>query len=123
MIHPNELIELIRNSFEGSVLVYTRGSCYKLYKILKALYPSAIGYYNSDHVITEIDGKFYDITGEVLLTNHLNIDEHYSHEKLDTLGFDVLAVTGSCENCRGKYIAYLIEKEKKLLLSQQLLND
>lgn len=38
--------------------------CYRLYLLLKQLFPESQGWYNSDHVITEIDGKFYDIDGE-----------------------------------------------------------
>lgn len=81
------IISAIRESFDNSVLVYTNGGCYKFHKILKSIFPEAKGYYNSDHVITEIDGRFYDITGEAERTNHLLIDEHYEHSKLDTLGF------------------------------------
>lgn len=70
-------IKTIRNSFIGADKVYTNGSCYQFYKILKYVFPQANAYYDSDHVITEIDGKFYDITGEVEKTNHLLMDEYY----------------------------------------------
>jgi hypothetical protein len=39
--------------------------CFKFYEMLKNFYPQAIAHHDSDHVITEIDGKFYDSTGEV----------------------------------------------------------
>lgn len=89
--HPDILafISVIRNSFKGSETVYTRGSCYRFYTILKHLYPQAKAYYNSDHVITEIGGKFYDITGEVSKTNHLPVDDYYSHEYLQKLVYDL----------------------------------
>jgi len=60
-----EFISTIRDSFVGSQQVYTEGSCYHFYLILKKVYPKAEPYYDLDHVITKIDGKFYDITGEV----------------------------------------------------------
>lgn len=77
-----KFIETIRNSFVGSETVYTRGSCYKFYLILKELFPDAEAYYNSDHVITEIDGKYYDITGEVEKANHLLVSEHYPNSSI-----------------------------------------
>jgi hypothetical protein len=82
-------IQVIRDSFKGSDIVYTQGSCYKFYKILKHVFQEAKAYYNADHVITEIDGMFYDISGIVSITNHIPVDEHFSHEKLDKLIFDM----------------------------------
>ncbi len=71
-------IGLIRESHSSMVNIFTKGSCFNFYLILKQMYPQAIPYYNMDHVITNIDGKYYDITGEVKnisgyykgLTNH-----------------------------------------------------
>lgn len=78
-------IDTIRNSFPNAVTVYTNGSCYKFYLILKAVFPSATAFYNSDHVITKIRDRYYDITGEVEKTNHLLVTDHYSHTKLNNL--------------------------------------
>lgn len=36
-----------------------------LHMILRSVYPEAIPYYNADHIVTKIDGKFYDIRGVV----------------------------------------------------------
>jgi len=47
------------------VNIFTKGSCFNFYLILKQMYPQALAYYNEDHVITFIDGKYYDITGEI----------------------------------------------------------
>jgi hypothetical protein len=58
-------ISVVRDSFIGSQQVYTEGSCYHFYLILKEVFPEAKPYYDISHVLTEIDGKFYDITGEV----------------------------------------------------------
>lgn len=64
---PLELIEAIRSSFIGSEDVYTKGSCYQLHLILKAVYPQAKQWVLDSplHIFTEIDGKFYDIYGEM----------------------------------------------------------
>ena len=47
--------------------IYLSGGCYQLYKILKTLYADAVPYLNADkdHIVTRIDGQFYDITGIV----------------------------------------------------------
>lgn len=65
-MHQNilELIKAIRESFDESVAVYTQGSCYRFYEILKRVYPDAVAYYDMDHIITKIGDKFYDINGE-----------------------------------------------------------
>lgn len=60
-------IATVRDSFIGAQQVYTEGSCYHFHLILKEVFPEAEPYYDLDHIITKIDGKFYDITGEVKL--------------------------------------------------------
>lgn len=47
--------------------IFMNGSCYKFHLFLKKLYPVAVPYINKDkdHVITKIDGLFYDILGLV----------------------------------------------------------
>lgn len=58
-------ISLIRNSHELISKIFTNGSCLYFALILKNRFPSAQIYYNSDHVITKISDRYYDITGEV----------------------------------------------------------
>lgn len=58
-------IARVRDSFIGSQQVYTEGSCYHFYLILKEVFPNAKPYFNEDHIVTKIGNKFYDITGEV----------------------------------------------------------
>ena len=51
--------------------IYTCGGCYQLYKVLKTIFPTAqpyLGVYCA-HVITEIDGVFYDISGELKISD------------------------------------------------------
>lgn len=81
MNHPLTIIRTIRESFMGSSDVYTKGSCYKFYLILKSIFPQSEAYYDCDHVITEIDGCFYDINGKAEKTDrHLKISEHFTEE-------------------------------------------
>lgn len=63
-----DFIRVIRESFLDAALVYRYGGCYGFYKILKHRFPSAIAYYDDnhkDHILSKINGRFYDITGEV----------------------------------------------------------
>lgn len=48
------------------VNICMNGSCFKLYILLKQIYPDATPWYDHDHIITEIAGRFWDIRGEVL---------------------------------------------------------
>lgn len=64
-------IKTIRESFIGSEIVYTKGSCYNFFLIIKEVYPNAQCYYDENHVITKLGNKYYDITGEVKLGRHL----------------------------------------------------
>lgn len=67
--NPLKLIDAIRNSTPYMHVIYTNGSCWKFYEILKVVYPEAKPYYRYDneggHVISKIGDKFYDINGEV----------------------------------------------------------
>ena len=58
-------ISKVRDSFIGSQQVYTEGSCYHFYLILKEVFPKAKPYYDEDHIVTKIGDRFYDITGEI----------------------------------------------------------
>ena len=61
--------------------IYTKGSCFELYKILKVLWPNAVPYYDGDHIITRIDIEYYDITGKTIPNkNHIvhDMGDHLS---------------------------------------------
>ena len=75
-------IATIRDSFIGSQQVYTEGSCYHFHLILKEVFPTAKPWYDMDHMITEIDGKYYDITGEVQLNSNMTRFEEPPHYSL-----------------------------------------
>ena len=74
---PLDLIYAIKYSSPETERIYTEGACYGFFRILKTAFPEAVAYYNSDHIITRIDEKYYDITGEVSRTGHLLVDLHY----------------------------------------------
>lgn len=71
-------LSALRSAANIMVEIYTNGGCYRLHELLKILYPSATAYSNRDaHVITKIEGRFYDINGEVLLDTDLYIPMSY----------------------------------------------
>jgi len=92
MLHFEVLafIKIIRDSFISAEVVYTQGSCYQFYRILKDRFPLAVAYYNSDHVITRIADSYYDITGEVNCENHLEMDEHYPESMVKECRYSIL---------------------------------
>lgn len=59
-------ISQIRNSHSKQESIFLYGSCLNFYLILHSIYPEAKPFFNVDHIITEIDGKYYDITGQIL---------------------------------------------------------
>jgi len=81
MNEVERFISVVRDSFIGSQQVYTEGSCYHFYLILKEVFTTAEPYFDEDHVITKIDDKFYDITGEV--RGDLTL---YKYERLPSYG-------------------------------------
>lgn len=76
-INVLNLISTIRESFGSSIATYTQGNCYQFYEILKVIFPNAEAY-ESGHIYTKINGKFYDIRGELNQNLKLNLvkDEH-----------------------------------------------
>ncbi len=68
------LITAIRESRDDNQLAYTSGGCYQFYLILASVFPEATAWYDSDHVITRIEGRFYDVTGEITPGRHIPIE-------------------------------------------------
>jgi hypothetical protein len=98
MSKPEELIKLIRESFIGSEHVYTHGSCYQLYMILKAFYSNAKPWVADRHIITEIGGNFYDINGPV---NWISADAkpYNGQDDLENCKFSLWDCGLECPNC------------------------
>lgn len=77
------IIGEIKSSFKQAEFVYTNGSCLNFFCILRLIFPEAKAWFNVDHIITEIDGKFYDINGVVHKTkSYLPYVEYYDKNKL-----------------------------------------
>jgi hypothetical protein len=61
----NEVILAIRDSFVGAEYVYKNGSCWYFANILKTIYPKGKIMESHDHAVFVLDGKYYDIEGEI----------------------------------------------------------
>ena len=72
-------LKTLKGRFDGGDEVYLSGSCYQLYTILKTIFKDAECYFSliESHVITKIDGRFYDINGKY--------PDPSSYQKLETL--------------------------------------
>lgn len=93
-----EFIKTVRESFVGSEHIYTRGSCYQFYKILKLVFPSAEAFYDMDHVITRINDKYYDITGEVEKGKHIEI-HNFPESTVQECKFSIYSNVIMCDDC------------------------
>ena len=74
-MNPEVFTAIIRETTPLYKDVFTSGGCYKFFKILEATYPSAEAYYDGNHVITKIDGNYYDVTGKVDKGNALRMTQ------------------------------------------------
>jgi len=62
----DEVIKTIRESDNFLTPIFLNGGCYQFGKILKSIYPQAtLLEIPSKHAVALINGKYYDITGEV----------------------------------------------------------
>lgn len=111
MIKPLTFLTLLRDSDENIKNIYSYGACYQLGKLLSTMYPQASLYKVKDdnkyvHVITKIDGEFYDIGG-FANQDDINNSEPVVNEDLEWLekwSFSKdYKLTKSCEFC-GEYV-------------------
>lgn len=95
---PIDFITALRESDFYIQHLYTEGSCYQFYVLLKKMYPESIPYINihKNHVVTKIDNFFYDINGVVVNTKvfkpldkkDLRLVEKWSFQKNNLLKID-----------------------------------
>lgn len=62
---PEQVITSFRESISGSEYEFTNGRCLEFAWFLIRLFPEGIIYTNEDHCWAKINGKLYDVTGEV----------------------------------------------------------
>lgn len=69
-----DFIAEIRESFYGAEYVYKNGSCFKLADLLRKMYGGEVVDLRG-HCVLRLDNKLYDITGELELTDDLDISQ------------------------------------------------
>lgn len=119
------LITAIRESFVGSEKVYTEGSCFKFYQILKSQWSDATPYISKDrsHIVTEIALDLYDINGLV--------EDEENYEPMDSIQIEMAESwiwnfynTGvECPNCDSLFERTEIEKYKETGQKPQWLKE
>ncbi len=64
-MRPIEFIDALRKTDRYIEAIFMQGGCYQFHLLMKKMYPSAKAYISSkdDHIVSEIGGVFYDITG------------------------------------------------------------
>jgi hypothetical protein len=64
---PLVLITALRATDDYIKEIYTWGSCYRFHLFLKTIWPKGKAVINEkqNHIATEIEGRMYDITGDV----------------------------------------------------------
>jgi len=69
-----KFLKELKHSYHKNELIYTEGSCFRLYSILKTVFEDALPYYSTldGHWIIKIDGRYYDINGEIWLEYIIN---------------------------------------------------
>ena len=62
-----KFLKELRESADIQYKIFTQGSCFRLYLILKILYPNAIAYWSDrdNHCLISIDDTYYDIGGKI----------------------------------------------------------
>lgn len=63
--HPLALIEAVNNADPLMAEVFTKGGCFQLFVILQSVFAGARAFIDDDkgHVVTWIEGVYYDING------------------------------------------------------------
>ena len=87
---PLQFINLIRSMFK---LPYTtEGGCMRFHLVLKSVFPQAKGYWCIGHVISEIDGRYYDINGVVtgIKEKRFNPFEVFGYKHMERVFFNGL---------------------------------
>jgi len=75
-----EVLQFIKEH-KASISYFMEGGCFSFYLLLKQEYPHAQCYYDMDHIITKIDGMYYDVTGVVFGDGFLPLEEYSESTK------------------------------------------
>jgi hypothetical protein len=101
---PLDIIDPLRKTDPYIQNIYSMGGCYQFYIFLKAIFPQAKPFMSkmNNHVVTEIDGKLYDIDGEAHYTNDWFrpfTEEDHEMAKEWSFSRNHLLSAGECKHC------------------------
>ena len=72
-----KIIQRIRESFDGSVEVFTQGSCVKFAMILKQIFPDGRTLSDLNHAIFELQGMCFNVNGIANKTRrHIPLEDY-----------------------------------------------
>jgi len=97
-----KVIDALRQTDYYIDVIFMQGACYKFHLFLKALFPDAKPLINNDkdHVVSLVDGKLYDITGEVDGAGYRELSgEDLKLVRTWTFAGNKLISLGECQNC------------------------
>ncbi len=101
----NEFLKELRDSADIQFKIFTEGSCFRLYMILKIIFPQAEAYWSDldNHCITKVDDKFYDIGGKIK-KSYVKGRSYYKVNKKQLRGYSILKWVSSEEEPIGTRI-------------------
>jgi hypothetical protein len=69
---------------------YIMGNCYHIFLMLRSTFPSAIALDEAGHIATEINGRCYDITGELMIENRYPLTQRSHNDYMLRYLFEIL---------------------------------
>jgi hypothetical protein len=93
---PLAFLAALRNLHPDLPRYGENGGCFRVHLALKAVFPGAVPLYDGNHVVTRIDGKLYDISGEVdpasgLGHSYIPMEDWQLESAHDWTGYPVMA--------------------------------
>lgn len=100
-VTPEQFLEVLKNSDRYIETIFEQGGCYQLFVILSTLFDDATPYINQEknHIVTMINGKFYDITGLVQGDYHLMCESDIELAKGWSFSKNHVLVADECQFC------------------------
>ena len=87
----DKFLKELRDSADIQFKIFTEGSCFRLYKILKIIFPDAKPYWSDldNHCITKIKNEYYDIGG-IIKKSYIENRSYYEVPKSQFRGYSIL---------------------------------
>lgn len=103
----DKFLKELRDSADIQFKIFTEGSCFRLYMILKIIFPKAEAYWSDldNHCITKIEEEFYDIGG-IIKDSYIEDRSYYKIPKSQLRGYSLLKWMNRKENIGSKIEKY-----------------